>query len=190
MGLDITETKQRVVRYLKGSPGRGLFYPRKSELQLLGFSDADWAGSLDSRSFLLRSNKQFPGPLLKLNIVLSQLLQWLLYLLKDLHVTCQHAPVLYCDNQSAMHVASNSIFHERTKHLEIDGHFVYDKVQNGVFCLLPISSRDQLADFLTKALSPQSFLPFISKLGMLDIYHASACGVLRFSNPMAHMNIT
>lgn len=102
-------------------------------------------------------------------------LQWILYILGDLKVTCHRPPVLYCDNQSAMHIVANPVFHERTKHLEIDCHFVREKVQNGVLRLLPISSKSQLADFFTKALHPGVFVPFLSKLGMTNLYHAPAC---------------
>ena len=103
-------------------------------------------------------------------------LQWLTYLLRDLEVTCIKPLVLYCDNQSALHIATNPVFHERTKHLEIDCHLVRDKVQAGIMKLLPVSSKDQLADFFTKPLLPQPFNILLSKLGMLNIYHSPACG--------------
>jgi len=69
-------------------------------------------------------------------------LQWLLYLLSDLHVTTVKLPVLYCDNQSAFDIAANPVFHERTKHLEIDCHLVRDKLQAGIMKLLPVSFKD------------------------------------------------
>ncbi|CAJ2643328.1 unnamed protein product [Trifolium pratense] len=189
------DTACRVVRYLKGTPGRGLFFPRSSSLQLLGFADADWANCLDTRSstsgycFFL-GNSLISWRAKKQNTVsrssseaeyraLSTAaceLQWLLFLLRGLGVSCARAPALYCDNQSAIHIAANPVFHERTKHLEIDCHFVRDKVQQGLFRLLPISTKSQLADFFTKALPPKSFNSFISKLGMLNLYHAPACG--------------
>jgi hypothetical protein len=191
------ETACRVVRYLKGTPGRGLFIPKAASLQLCGFADADWANCLDTRRstsgycFFLgssliswRSKKQNTVSRSSSEAEYRSLdfstceLQWLLYLLQDLGIECTKAPVLYCDNQSAIHIAANPVFHERTKHLEIDCHLVRDKLQQGMFKLLPISTKAQLADFFTKALPPKTFNSFISKLCMLNIFHNPACGRL------------
>jgi hypothetical protein len=97
-------------------------------------------------------------------------LQWLMYLFKDLNVQCTKLPVLYCDNQSALQIAANPVFHERTKHLEIDCHIVREKLKGGLMKLLPVMSKDQIADFFTKPLLPQQFNTLLSKLGMVDIY--------------------
>lgn len=79
-------------------------------------------------------------------------IQWLKYLLSDLGIKHDEAARVYCDNKSAIYLAKNPIFHERTKHIEIDCHMIREKVQNGIINLLSISSKNQLADVLTKAL--------------------------------------
>jgi hypothetical protein len=185
----------RVIRYLKSCPGRGIFFPRDSSLHLVGFSDADWAGCKDTRRsisgqcFFLgksliswRTKKQLTVSRSSSEAEYRALaaatceLQWILYLFRDLHVTTIKPPVLYCDNHSAIHIAANPVFHERTKHLEIDCHLVREKLHSGLMKLLPVPSKHQLADFFTKALLPQPFSLLLSKLGLLDIYQSPTCG--------------
>jgi len=92
------------------------------------------------------------------------------FLLHDL----KHAPsrfyVNYCYNRSAIHIYTNLVFHERTKHLEIDCHLVCEKMQARVICLLPVTSRNQTANGFTKVEGPRQFHGCIFKLGMVDIY--------------------
>jgi hypothetical protein len=102
-------------------------------------------------------------------------LQWLQYLFHDLHVTFSQPASVYCDNKSAIYLAHNPTFHERTKHIEIDCHVVREKIQSGLIHLLPIPSSAQLADVLTKPLLSPAFGSLISKLGLCDI-HSPACG--------------
>ena len=132
-----------ILRYLKGTLFHDLFYSAQSSLVLRAFSDADWVGDLtDHRSttgyyFLLgssliswRSKKQThvarsstEAEYRALADTTSELL-WLRWLLKDLGVSTSSATPLYCDNQSAIHIAHNDVFHERTKHIEIYCHFI------------------------------------------------------------------
>ena len=78
-------------------------------------------------------------------------LHWLQWLLKDLDVSTSSATPLYCDNQSAIHIAHNDIFHERTKHIEIDCYFICYHLVHGALKLILVSSKDQLANIFTKS---------------------------------------
>ena len=78
-------------------------------------------------------------------------LLWLWWLFKDLGVSTSFATPLYCDNQSAIHVAHNDVFHEQTKHIEIDCHFIRYHLVHGALKLFSISSKDQLTDIFTKS---------------------------------------
>ena len=80
----------------------------------------------------------------------SELL-WLRWLLKDLGVSTSSATSLYYDNQSAIHIAHNDVFYERTKHIEIDCHFIHYHLVHGALKLISISSKDQLVDMFTKS---------------------------------------
>ena len=71
----------------------------------------------------------------------SELL-WLRWLLTDLGVSTSSATPLYCDNQSAIHIAHNDVFHERTKHIKIDCHFIRYHLVHGALKLFSVSSKD------------------------------------------------
>ena len=79
-------------------------------------------------------------------------LLWLRWLLKDLGVSTSSATPFYCDDQSAIHIAHNNVFHERTKHIEINCHFIRYHLVHGALKLFSVSSKDQLADIFTKSL--------------------------------------
>ena len=179
----------RVLRYLKGSPGSGIFLAANGPLQLKAFSDSDWASCRDTRHSITgfsvylgssliswRSKKQPTVSRSSSEAEYRALasstceLQWLTYLLQDFRVSFIQPATLYCDNKSAIQIACNPVFHERTKHIEIDCHIVRDKVNQGCLKLLPISSQLQLADIFTKSLSPSLFQGLCSKLGMLNIH--------------------
>ena len=102
----------------------------------------------------------------------SELL-WLQQLLTDLGVTSSSPMLLFCDNHVAVHIASNPTFHEMTKHIEIDCHFIRDKVSAHVVKLMPIQSNYQLVNLFTKPLSSPLFFPLFSKMVIKNIHSPS-----------------
>ena len=97
-------------------------------------------------------------------------LVWTKQLLKELKFGEISRMELVCDNQAALHIASNPVFHERTKHIEIDCHFVREKILSGEIATKFVRSNDQLADIFTKSLTGPRIGYICNKLGTYDLY--------------------
>ncbi|KAG7571956.1 Reverse transcriptase RNA-dependent DNA polymerase [Arabidopsis suecica] len=183
------EAAHRVIRYLKGDPGRGLFYSAHSEIRLQAFSDADWGTCQDTRRsttgfcvFLgdslisWKAKKQQTASRSSAESEYRALadttceLLWLSKLLKNLHVHISGPATIYCDSTAAIHIASNSVFHERTKHIEIDCHIVRDKLRAGFLNLMHVTTDNQLADLFTKALPPKTFKLLMSRYAFSSLF--------------------
>ena len=95
---------------------------------------------------------------------------WLRSFLEDLGILSPFPMPMYCDNQAAIFIAGNSTFHERTKHIEIDCHYIRDKVMSRVISTPHVTSLHQLADVFTKSLAGISYDTMCTKLGMFDLY--------------------
>ncbi|XP_024172100.1 uncharacterized mitochondrial protein AtMg00810-like [Rosa chinensis] len=175
---------KRILRYIKGTLDHGLsFIPQRQPVHLSAYSDADWAGCPDSRrstsGYLIYlgsnliswcSKKQ---PTIARSSAESEYRSlahasakttWLGFLLYELGALIQFPILLYCDNLSATYMASNPVFHARTKHIELDYHFVSEKVALGGHRVNYVPSVDQPADLLTKPLHKHRHLLLRTKL--------------------------
>ncbi|GMJ09050.1 cysteine-rich RLK (RECEPTOR-like protein kinase) 8 [Hibiscus trionum] len=177
-----------LLAYVKQTPALGLFFSSASNMQLSGFVDADYGACPDTRRsvtgfciFLgnnLVSWKAKKQQIVSLSSCEAEYramatavceLVWLRSLLSSFKIDVPTAS-LYCDNQSAIHLANNHVFHEYTKHVEVDCHFIRDKVQDGFIKLFHVRSANQLADIFTKTLHPPAFKSLVLKMILLNIH--------------------
>jgi histone deacetylase 1/2 len=174
---------KHILRYLQATATYGLHITRDSLLTLHGFTDADWAGSIDDQKstggYLVylgstpiswKSGKQRTVARSSTEAEYKALadgtaeILWIRSLLAELRISTSSMTTLWCDNLGATFLSANPVFHARTKHVEVDYHFVCDRVAKREIQVRFISSKDQLADVLTKPLPPVSFAYFRSKL--------------------------
>ena len=178
-----------MVRYLKGKPGQGVFLQANINLQLSAYCDSDWASCpltrrsltgylvfLNSSPISWKTKKQHTVSRSSVEAEYRSMaaatceLKWIKGLLKSLGI-CHEGPMqIHCDSQAAMHIAANPVFHERTKHIEVDCHFVRDEVQQGTITTSYVHTTHQLADILTKALGRQQFEFLLGKLGIRNLH--------------------
>lgn len=168
------------MRYLSGTKTLGILLQQSSNLTLTAFSDADWASNLDDRKSVAAycvflgeslvswsSKKQAVVARSSTESEYRAEIIWLQQLLSEIGISSLTPPILWCDNLSAGALAVNPVFHARTKHIEIDIHFVRDRVLQGLLDIRYVPSSGQLADCLTKPLPHSQFHTLRSKLGVL-----------------------
>ena len=104
---------------------------------------------------------------------------WLKQLLQELKFILDGQMMLVCDNQAAIHIASNPVFHKRTKYIEVDCHFIREKIASGCMTTSFVNSSDQLADIFTLSLRGPRIQFICNKFGAYNLYAPARGGVLR-----------
>uniref|UniRef100_A0A2N9FPR9 Integrase catalytic domain-containing protein n=1 Tax=Fagus sylvatica TaxID=28930 RepID=A0A2N9FPR9_FAGSY len=150
----------RILKYLKNALGRGLFYRSSGHLRIEGYTDADWAGSPSDR-------KSTTG---YCTFIGGNLVTWRSKKQSVVARSSAEAEYRAMAHTTSIHIASNPVFHERTKHIEVDCHFVRSKVESKDIITPFVPSGSQLADIFTKALPKNAIDSICSKLGVIDIY--------------------
>eukprot|EP00253_Pinus_taeda_P008551 PITA_08551 len=178
---------KRILRYVKGTKMFGILYTTLECSDLIGYTDSDWAGSVDDRkstsgyvfhvgseAISWASKKQ---PIVALSTVEAEYVVatvaacqavWMRRMLRSLFQEQEKGTVIFCDNSSAIALPKNFVFHRRKKHIDTKFHYIRELVNNGEIVLKHCRTQEQVADILTKPLGQKSF-EFLRKcLGMTD----------------------
>ena len=183
-----------ILPYLRGTTHLGLQFHRSASTELVTYSDTDWAGCPDTRRSTSGYCVFLGGNLVSWSSKRQHTISrssaeaeyravahavaeavWFRQLLGELHQPPARATVVYCDNVSAMYMSTNHVQHQRTKHVEIDLHFVWERVSLGEVRVLHVPTSSQFADVFTKGLPTSIFLDFRSNLNVQEP-HVSAAG--------------
>lgn len=186
---DHIEVVLRILWYLKSSPGKELKFSKNNHLQVEGYTDADWAGNISDRKSTVgyfmfvggnlvkwRSKKQNVVALSSAEVEFRGMakgfceLLWLKRLLTEIGFAPNCEMDMFCDNKAAIDISHNPVQHDRTKHVEIDRHFIKQNLEDKTIRFPFIKFEDQLADVLTKAVCSKTFYNSLDKLGMRDLY--------------------
>lgn len=179
---------KRILRYIAGTLHYGLQFTQSDNLGITTFCDGDWGVDLYERRstmgfcIYLGSNLVNCGVKKQAVVARSSMeaeywslantvaeIAWVQSLLSELAITAKQAPSIYCDNNSTVLLYANRILHSRTKNIELDSHFVREKVQQGQITVVHVPSNEQIAYVLTKPTSLSSFNINRTKLTVLPL---------------------
>lgn len=177
----------RVLRYLRGTISRRLFFPRSSSLHLYAYCDATWASDSSDRRSLSAfcvflggsliswktkkqtavSHSSAEAELRAMALVAAEV-TWLRWLLEDFGVSVSMPTPLLSDSTGAISMARDPVKHELSKHVGVDAFYTRAQVQDGVVAPRYVPSEIQLADLFTKAQTVVRHRFYLSKLSVLD----------------------
>jgi len=159
----------RVVKYIKKQPSQGVLLSSSSGTEITAYCDVDWAACPTTRRsvtvFVIKLGESMVSWKAKKQTTTSRSsaeakyrslastvaeLVWLVGLLRSLDAEITLPVNIYSDSKSAIQLAANPVYHERTKHIEIDCHFIREKLQQGLINISYIPTQSQPADVLTK----------------------------------------
>lgn len=186
---------KRILRYIRGTTSFGLHMYKDSPLLVSAFSDSDWAGCHDTRrsttGFCVFLGSTLVSWCAKRQPTVARSsteaeyralaqtaaeLTWVNFLLRDIRIPQPCPAHVQCDNLSAVHLSANPVFHGRSKHFEVDYHYIRERVALGLVEVNHIPATMQLADIFTKSLPRRSFEFLRSKLGVGDLQLPSLRG--------------
>jgi hypothetical protein len=178
---------KRTLRYLRGTLDYGLLLRRSASSELMVYTDADWTGCPDTcrstsgyavflgtnlifwsskhQNVVSRSSAEADAEYRAVANGVAEAC-WLRQLLQELHAPLTKSTLVYCDNVSAVYLSTNPIQHQRTKHVEIDLHFVWERVAIGDVRVLHVPMTSQFTDIFTKGLPTSVFSEFRSSLNI------------------------
>ena len=178
-----------ILRYIKGTLGQGVLYKNRGHTQIVGYCDADWVSSpADRRStsrycvfirdnliswkskkhdIVVRSSAEVEY---RAMVLATCELIWLKQFFHELRFEKDGQMTLVCDNLATLHIASNPVFHERTKHIEADYHFIRNKIASGCMTTSFVNLSDQLTNIFIKSFQGPRIQFICNKLGAYNLY--------------------
>lgn len=185
-GPDHWTAVKRIFRYLRGTSQCGLnFVSHSGKVQLVGYCDADWAGDLDTRKSTTGYVFSVAGgsvtwnckrqPTVALSSTEAEYMSlcaagreavWLRKLLMELGYDQVGPTTIFADNQGSLALAKNPVYHSRTKHIDVQHHFIRELIQKKVIVLQYVPTADNVADVLTKPLPASKHLQFMKSMGL------------------------